>query len=79
MFLGEWGVIISLNFQHIYCLLFAGDSGSRENYKVSKRQNYWRDCEIPTKGRICYRKHCHGPDDRRGRHNIGYHCQTEFI
>ena len=36
------------------------------------------DCEISTKGRICYRKHCCGPDDQRGRHVSGYHGQTEF-
>jgi len=41
-------------------------------------EKYWRDCEIPTKGRIGYRKHCREPDDRRGRHAGGYHCQTEF-
>ena len=39
---------------------------------------FQRECEIPTKGRICYRKHCRGPDDHRGRHASGYHCQTEF-
>ena len=35
------------------------------------------DCEIPTKVRIRYRKHCLGPDDHRGRPSR-YHCQTEF-
>ena len=48
--------------------------------KDSKKLNYryWKDCEISTKGRICYRKHCHGPDDHQGRNVSGYHCQTEF-
>jgi len=65
---------------HVYCLLFAEDSWSKENDNVSKKQNYWRNCEIPTKGRIGYRKHCHGSDDHWGRHVNGYHYdyQTEF-
>jgi len=37
------------------------------------------DCKIATKGRVCYRRHCHGPDDRRGIYADGYHYQTEFV
>ena len=41
--------------------------------------SHWRDGEIPTKGRVCYRKHCCGLDDCRGRHAAGgYQCQIEF-
>ena len=35
-------------------------------------------CEIPTKGRIYYTKHCRGPDDHRVRLTGGYHCQIVF-
>jgi len=50
---------------HVYCLLFADGSRSKENDHGSKKQKYWRDCKILTKGRMCYRKHCHGPDNHQ--------------
>ena len=46
--------------------------------KAQKRKKLLASCEIPTKGRICYRKRCCGPDNRRGRHIGAYSCQTEF-
>ena len=62
----------------IVYFLLSINSRSKENYKVSKKLNYWRDCETPTKGRICYRKYCRVPDDCQGRYTGGYHCLTEF-
>ena len=51
-----------------------------ETYLGSRKQNYSRDWEIATKGRIGCRKHSGGPDDHRGRHAGDHHnhCQTEF-
>ena len=62
-----------------YCLLFAVDSQVKENYKGSKKKrNYWKDCEILTgsKGRVCYRKHCHRPDDRLTEFEYQYKSKT---
>ena len=54
---------------------------THDQKKIIKSQNsktIGKDCQIPTKERICYRKHCSGPDDRQGRHHSGYHFQTDF-
>ena len=32
--------------------------------KGRERQNYWRDCQISTNGRICYTKYCRVVSDR---------------
>ena len=60
------------------CLSIHIQQDQKKMIKSQKGKPIGEIMKSQQKGRICYRKHCRGPEFRRGRHNGGYHCQTEF-